>query len=229
MGIGSFLFGGPRMLPGTQDDIGRLGDLAGRQRAYGESVGLGMSGHTAKGLLKAMGRGDWDTNPVLAAYLNPIRNQTAVAQAENERRARLGVNAIAPGEQIGLLNAQTNLANQRAQQSGALAMAELVPQLYGQASNQYSAARGQRIGAEQNALSNEADIIRAMAEMRMRGTYQSPGLIGRLGQIAGLGTAMIPGLSAIGALGRSPAGGSYFSNPRSPYYVAPGSPGMGSY
>src|SRR5262245_26466635 len=172
MGFGEFWSGKYKLLPGVGDDISRFGDIADRARSYGESVGLGMAGKTAKSILKNLGKGDFDTNPVVAGFLNPIRNQVAVASRENERRARMGVNAIAPGAQVGLLNAQTNLANERAQEAGSLAMAEMIPNLYGAASSAFTTARGQRIGAEQNAMSLEAQIAEAINRARMQGTYK---------------------------------------------------------
>lgn len=197
--------GSYKLMPGVSEDIGRYSDLAGRARQYGETVGLGMAGRQAKGILKAMGKGDWDTNPVLGAYLNPIRNQMEVNRRELTRRAGMGVNRIAPGQQAGLLNAQTNLASARAEEGGNLAMQSMIPQLFETASGIYSGARGQRIGAEMGALGMESDIDRAINEARMRGTYRTGGLKGALGDIAGIAGAFA-GLPGVGGLMRGVPG-----------------------
>lgn len=206
MGFGDFWGGSYKLKPGVGDDITRFGDIGDRARAYGESVGLGIGGKTAKSILKNLGKGDFDTNPVIAGFMNPIRNQVAVASRENERRARMGVNAIAPGAQAGLLNAQTNLANQRAQEAGGLAMAEMIPNLYGQASSAFNAARGQRIAAEQNAMSLEAQIAEAINRARMGGMYKTGGFKGILGDVAGIAGAFA-GLPGMGGLRMPGMGG----------------------
>lgn len=194
-------------MPGVDESIGRLGGLAGRVRDWGAGVGLGAAGKSAKKMLKGFSSGDIDTNPVFQAFFNPIRNQTAVAMGENERRARMGVNALAPGQQVGLLNAQTNVANQRAQQTGALAMQEMMPQLYGQASNTFAQARGQKLGAQQSAFGMESDIEEAINRARQAGTYKTGGFLGALksiGQIAApIAGALIPGMGMMsGGLGK---------------------------
>lgn len=200
----SFWSGSYKLQPGYAEDIGRLGGLAGRVRQWGEGVGLGAAGKSAKKLIKGFGSGNFDNNPVFESFFNPIRNQTAVAMGENERRARMGVNALVPGQQAGLLNAQTNVANERAQRTGALAMQDMLPALYGQATNTFAQARGQKLGAQESAFGQEADIEGAIQRARQAGTYKTGGFLGALGKIGAiagpLAGALIPGLGpALGA------------------------------
>lgn len=194
----SWLTGSYKMMPGVAEDIGRLGGLRDRVKDWGANVGLGAAGKSAKKMIKAFGSGNLDNNPVFESFFNPIRNQTAVAMGENDRRARMGVNAIA-GQQAGLLNAQTNVANERAQRTGALAMQEMMPQLYGQATNTFAQARGQKLGAQESAFGQESDIESAIARARKEGTYKTGGFLGALGKIAQIAGPIAAGVLTGGA------------------------------
>lgn len=179
---------GYKTLPGVSGDISRFYDIGDRARQYGETVGLGMAGRQAKGLLKAFGKGDFDTNPILASYLTPIREQGQVARRENAREAGMGANALFAGQQPVLQRRLTDLANARTDEGTSRAISEAIPALYGQASGAYTAARGQRIGAEQDALSRELAAIQAAMQGRLAGTYKTKGFMDYLkdaGQIAG--------------------------------------------
>ena len=182
------------LLPGVGSDIGRLYDIGDRSRQYGESVGLGMAGKQAKALLKHLGQGNYDTDPLISSYLTPIREQGQVARRENAREAGMGANALFAGQQPVLQRRLTDLANARTDEGTSRAISEAIPALYGQASSAYTAARGQRIGAEQDALARELAAISTAMQGRMAGTYKKKGFMDYLkdaGQIAAQAAAFL--------------------------------------
>jgi hypothetical protein len=205
MGLGEWWGGSYKTIPGTNQDIANMAGLQNQAQQWGQGVGLGFAGRQAKSVLKAMGQGNFDSNPIISAYLNPIRNQTETAKRDLIRRASMGVNRIAPGQQAGLLSAQTNLAANRADEQGGMAMQAMIPQLYGQMSNTYGQARGQRIGAEEYAQSEQDRLAQMQNQARLAGSYKTGGFKGFLNDIGGIAGSVAGGMMGMPKLGGSGA------------------------
>lgn len=208
MGLGEWWGGGYKTIPGVSGDIANMAGLQNQAQQWGQGVGLGFAGRQAKSVLKAMGQGNFDSNPIIGAYLNPIRNQTETAKRDLIRRASMGVNRIAPGQQAGLLSAQTNLAANRADEQGGMAMQAMIPQLYGQMSNTYGQARGQRIGAEEYAQSEQDRLAQMQNQARLAGSYKTGGFRGFLNDIGGIAGSVAGGMMGMPKVG---GGGGVFN------------------
>lgn len=177
-----FFSRGTRTIPGIDQDIGRLYGIADRASAEADP-GLGFAGRQAKGLLKRLGQGRYDEDPLIQAYLSPITDARAVARRENERSAGMGANALFAGQQPVLNRRLTDLANARTDEGTAQAISQMIPALYGQAADVYGGARGQRISAYNANLARELAAIESAIRARLGGTRETPSGLERIGQI----------------------------------------------
>lgn len=176
---------GTKQLPGVSGDITRLYGIADKAAAEADP-GLGFAGKQAKGLLKHLGQGRYDTDPIIQAYLAPIRDRAAVAHRENARSAGLGANALFAGQQPVLQRRLTDLAQARTDEGTAQAISDLIPSLYRQSADIYSGARGQRIDAYNANMARELAAIEAAMRGRIGGTRETSSGLEKAGSIARL-------------------------------------------
>ena len=160
---------------------------------YGQNVGLGAAGRSAKGILKQMTGGNY--SKLAGTLLSPIHDRYAANAREMERKSLMGGNAFARGTQPALMASIQNDAMKQMAEGEGLAYGQAIPALWGQASDQFQNALNARRGLEMGSLQSGLQ-----GRLAANQYITKPGWLDRVGQVAGMvgGIAGIPGLGGFG-------------------------------
>jgi len=198
------------------------------------NLGLGRAGVSAKEVLQAMNKGNYQG--LAGTLLSPIHDRFATNLREGERNAMLGANALYAGTQPALMaGLQNTLRNQMAEGEG-LAYGQAIPALWSTAGGMFQNALN---ALEGNQLAGLEGATRARAGQ----LTNEPGWFDRLGQVAGTagqiaGLAM--GIPQLGGAGTGGAGAAQananlgaapnYMSPSNPFgYAPPGAPGYNGF
>jgi len=181
MGIWAKLFGGTetKQVEGIDPFISDLRGLA-------DNASLGIAGKTAKRSLKAIGRGEYDSDPALAGFINPVRQFYNNAIEDNEREANMGANAMFGSFQPALSRRITELQNSRTRDAAGTQIAGMIPQIYSAASNTFQNAKNSKDNLKLSSLSAAVQsFLNSFRQEQVGGII--PALSGMASAASGLG------------------------------------------
>lgn len=177
-----------KQTPGAPGYIGAVSDWA-----KNLNTGLDFGGRSAKKGLKALRRGEYDSDPALSGYFAPIRDMYATSVREGERASQMGVGAKWGADNPVLSQRVTQLNEERAREGEGQAMTRMIPELYDSMSNQFGQAKQRQLQSEGLQLSGLSEAMRAW----LSSFYNKPStfsqIAGPLSQAAG-GAAAVAGM-----------------------------------
>ena len=197
MGIWSKLFGGTEEheRKGADPYVDAISNFAGSINPNN----TGFAAKQAKKGLRALGEGDYDSNPTLSGYFAPIRDAYATSVREGSREAGMGVGAkFGEGNPV-LAQRIQQLNEERARDAEGSAMSSMIPGLHSSLSNTYQQGQQNKVamtGLKSNALQ---DALQAYLSKFYQ--TQTSGLIPALS-----GLAQGAGSMAMGFGGKKPGG-----------------------
>lgn len=153
---------------------------------YGANADIGYAAHRGKKMMKALDRGQYDSDPITSAAFAPIRDSYAASMDEADRDAGMGMGALQSGPQTALSRRISEIYRTKARDSMGQQEAAMLPALYNQASGAYQTGLNQQEGVQQHALDSALNGYLGSFYQENHGGIV-PALAGAGGAAAGLG------------------------------------------
>jgi len=194
-----------KLFGGTETKTyGGVGERADKIGEYADSINPNNTGYAAKSAkrgLKALDRGEYDSDPTLSGYFAPIRDAYATSVREGSREAGMGVGAKFGADNPILAQRVQQLNEERARDSEGQAMSSMIPQLHASFSNTYQ--QGQQNKIAQQGLKLDALSQSLKGWLSQFYQQQQGGLIPALSGLAQGAGSMALGF---GGMGKKPGG-----------------------
>lgn len=200
MSIWTKLFGGSET-----KSYGGVGERADAIGDYANSINPNNTGFAAKQAkkgLRALGEGNYDSDPTLSGYFAPIRDAYSTSVREGERDAGMGVGAKFGADNPVLAQRVQQLNEERARDAEGSAMSSMIPGLHASLSNTYQ--QGQQNKIAQQGIKLDALNSALKGWLSQFYQHQEGGIIPAISGLAQGAGSMMMGFGGLG--GKKPGG-----------------------